>query len=139
MNAAVPVCGLDGLHRLAVIDGQRLLAEYVLAGLGRLDGPFRVPRVGGGDVDGLNVVVGEQILVAPVGSGRAVLPGERLGLVFRAAARGQQETCAAGRQPLGEFGGDSAAAYDAPVQFVGHGIPASKSQERAICSHSSRG
>jgi hypothetical protein len=61
-----PVGGFEGALDLLRAAVERLLAEDVLAGLERPDRPLDVQRVRQRDVDGLDVVVGEERLVAPV-------------------------------------------------------------------------
>ena len=110
----------DG-HRLGVVDGQRLLAQDVLAGLGRLDGPLGVHRVGGGDVDGLHLRVRQQGLVSGVAAGDGELVGERVGRLLPAAAHGVQHAAFRVEHSLCEVVGDGARSDDAPAQTLGHG------------------
>ena len=81
--------GLDERHRLTHVGGQRLLAENVLAGLGRLDAPLGMEMVGQGVVDHVHVRVGEQRRVAPVAPRHVELGAERLGRLLPAAADGE--------------------------------------------------
>ena len=58
---------MDGLLRLARIEGERLLAEHVLARVGGLADPLGVQVIGKRDIDGLDLTVGQQLLVGTVG------------------------------------------------------------------------
>ena len=83
----------DGVRHARLLDGgahlltlghvhrQRLLAEDRLAVLGRLDGDLGVQVVGGADVDGVDVIGGDEL--APVGLDPLVAPavGEGLSLL----------------------------------------------------------
>ena len=67
--------GLDGVgERAAFGDGQRrgLLQVDVLAGADGVDGDERVPVVGGADDDGVDVLVGEELVIVGV-AGDAVV------------------------------------------------------------------
>jgi hypothetical protein len=73
--------GGDHLLPLGRVHRQRLLAEDRLAVLGRLDGDLGVEVVGRADVDGVDVIGGDEL--APVALHPLVAPavGERLRLV----------------------------------------------------------
>ena len=61
------------------------LAEHVFASLGGLHGPFGMERVGQGDVDSVDVGVGQQRFVAAKGPGNALFTSIGFGLGQRAA------------------------------------------------------
>lgn len=111
--------------RLGQREGERLLAQHVLAGLGGVHRPGRVQAVGQRDVDGVDFGVGEQRLVAAVVARDAVRGGEgrrRLG----APARHGDDThaparCRPARDMVAEGAGDLGAAQDAQAQGFGHG------------------
>ena len=72
MNASIrqPPVALGRVERrldVGRVARQRLLAQHVLAGLERPDRPLAVQRVRQRDVDGLDLRVGEQLLVRAVG------------------------------------------------------------------------
>lgn len=69
--------------RLLGVDGERLLTHHVLPRIERLEGVGKVVRVGGGDVDDVDVGVGDEVGVGAVGfggGGRADFGEELLGL-----------------------------------------------------------
>ena len=110
------------LLRVAGVEGQRLLAHHVLAGLDRHPGVLEVQGVGGGDVDDLDVGVGDQVGVRRVGAGTGrVLGHEGLGRLQAARADGDQ---ARGRDQ-GEVGGhgacDLAGGQEAPADGLAGG------------------
>ena len=55
---------------LAQIHGNRLFAEHVLSGLCGSDGHLGMKGVGGGNVDGIDIRVGQEFLVRTVGARR---------------------------------------------------------------------
>ena len=69
---------------------ERLFAQDVLPGFGGLHRPLAVQGVGQRDVDGVDVRVGEQRLVAAVRCGDVPLLGVSLCLVQIAAGNGDQ-------------------------------------------------
>lgn len=116
----VLACGLDDGHGPGEIEGQRLLAEDVFPGLGGLDGPLGVQGVGGGDIDRLDVGVGQEVLVGAVGPHFAELAGEGLGFFLGSAADGHESAGLRAGQPLGECLGDVAGRQDTPSEFLAH-------------------
>ena len=106
----VPHCGLDHTHGLGVVEADRLLAEDVLAGLGRLDRPFGVQGMGGGDVDRIYRGIGEQLFVRGVRPLQAKIAGEAIGALLAAASGGHEHTGFRLDQSLGELPGDPAQA-----------------------------
>ena len=113
--------GLDRrLHPVQLLagDDQRLLAEDVLAGLRRPHDPGGVQRVGQRDVDGVDVGVGQQLLVRVVGLRDAQFGGVRAGPPTRAADR---DDLPAPRTPdTGNdlLAGDAGGAEHAPTDVV---------------------
>ena len=101
--------GLGDRVHLVQGHGQRLLAEDVFAGLGRLDGPRGVEAVGQRDVDDVDVRVSQHRLVAAERAGDAPFGGVglRVGQVAagdrgqpvarRCAQRGDQRPVDVGR------------------------------------------
>ena len=82
--------GAHGQQRFRFSDGEaeRFFAEHMLAGLGGADGPGNVKLVGQRVVDGVDVWVGEQLLIGAVGRGNAQ---RRRGLLRRGQiARGDR-------------------------------------------------
>ena len=104
-------------HRLGLggVEGQRLLAQHVLAGLEGEPGVVEVQGVGGGDVHDVDGGVGDQLGVGPVGRGAAVRVGEGLGGGERAGADRHQLGAGGDGQVLGEAVGDAAGREDAPA------------------------
>ena len=100
--------------------GERLLAQDVLAGVGGFAGPFGVQGVGERDVDGVDVSIGEQRLVAAMGDRDVRGFGRGRRLLGRAAGDGNQvsvrRAAEAGQEPVV----DLRDAEDAPAEFV-HG------------------
>ena len=86
-----------GFHRLQVLQGghQRLLAHDVLAGPGGANGPFGVQGVGQRVVDGVDLRILNQLLVAAVGPWDPVCRGIGLGL-FQTAAGHRRQPAAPG-------------------------------------------
>ena len=77
------VVGLGrGGHAVELVqrDCQGLFAQDVLARLRGGDGPFTVQRVGQGDVDGVDLRVGEHVFIGAVGRGDPLCGGIGLGL-----------------------------------------------------------
>ena len=74
------------------VERQRLLAEYVLAGLRGAAGPRRVQVVGQRDVHRLDVGIGEQVVVRTVVARDPQFPGRRRGAV--GVARGDRDDLA---------------------------------------------
>ena len=72
---------------LVGVGGERLLAQDVLAGLEGGDGPVPVQAVGEGVVDGVDVGVVDQLLVAADDAGNALLAGELRRPVLGVAGR----------------------------------------------------
>ena len=68
-------------HRLGLgrVGRERLLAEHVLAGIEGADGPLGVQPVGQGVVDGLDLRVGQQRLVAGIDMPHALACRESVG------------------------------------------------------------
>ena len=85
--------GVDHPLRVGRGHGQRLLAQDVLAGTGRGDRPLGVEMVGQRDVHDVDVRVGEERLVRPVGARDA----ERVGHLprLRRVPRGDRHDLAA--------------------------------------------
>ena len=84
--------GLDDGHRLRVVHRERLLAEDVLARLGRADRPFGVEAVRGGDVDDLHIGIREERVVRCVTPRDRELVAELVGALFIAAAHRHQRS-----------------------------------------------
>ena len=85
MNASatsLPVRAARGDQRLRLVGvkSDRLLAQHVLAGLQRADGPGDVQLVGQRIVDRLDRRIGEQLLIGAVGAGDAERGRRRLRL-----------------------------------------------------------
>jgi hypothetical protein len=59
---------VEGFLDLIGMSRERLLDQHVLAGVERRERPLHVQPVGKRDVNGLDVGIGQQPLVAPVGA-----------------------------------------------------------------------
>jgi hypothetical protein len=82
----------DGRHgpRLRRVHREGLLAEHVLARLERRDGPLGVEVVGQGNIDGLDLGIGDELGVGAVAPGYAESRGGLFG-PGRAAARDRDD------------------------------------------------
>lgn len=108
------------LPRLTCVHRERLLAHHVTACPEGGHGHGPVLAVGRGDVDDVDVVVGEQRLVAAVGAGDAVALGEGGGPLVRPGPDGHHLGVVEGGEGLGHRPGDRAGPGDPPAQDVGH-------------------
>jgi hypothetical protein len=104
-QAAGLLGGVEGALHLGRPPVERLLAEDVLARLERADRPLDVERVRERDVQGVELGIGEQLVVGAVGPLEAVLARVVLGAPAVAAADGDD------LDPVGE----ARAAEDGPV------------------------
>ena len=118
-RGAEDAAGLDGAA------GEGLLHQD---GLARLQGQERVVGVEGvrrGDVDGVDVGVGDEVLVGAVGANGLALARTRMGLDEGpgpggvTASDGGDETGGVGGHVTGEGAGDVAGAQDPPAQHRG--------------------
>jgi hypothetical protein len=112
---AVLARGLGHDHGFGVVQRERLFAKDVLAGPRRLDAPLGMRGVRRADVDGVDLGVGEERLIAAI----RALESEFLRKFIRgfpsAAADGDQRSRAGFGQPFGESVGDTARSDDAPT------------------------
>ena len=128
MNASIsstPACARRVDHALGLGrgQGQRLLAQDVLAGLGGRDRPLRVEVVGQRDVDRVDLGIGEQRLVGGVGARDAQLGCATL-RAGPGVARGDGHDLAAPRLagcPGTTFLRAMSAVDRIPQRSVGHG------------------
>jgi hypothetical protein len=79
-----------GRRRAVDRGAQWLLAQHLFARVHGAGGPRHVQLVGQRNVNGINVRVGQQVLVAAVGPGDAEFAGHGLGLCFVAGCDGNQ-------------------------------------------------
>jgi hypothetical protein len=104
-------------------ESQRLLAQDVLAGLGRRKGLGKVQLVGRRDIDGIHRRIGQKLFHAVITARNAVLPGEG-GAAFGTAAHHRDNF----RIVLSANGadhpllGDRAGADQSPPYFLGHDV-----------------
>jgi len=77
---------LDRGRRFRLVERKGFFTQDMLARLRRADRPEGVQRVGRGDVDGLDLRIGQQGLVRAVAPGDAELLPEPVGRFLRAAA-----------------------------------------------------
>jgi len=112
-----------GLVGFGIAGGAQRSVSGALVGAAVFGGFFfavalLVPQgMGGGDVNHVNVGVGQQRLIGAVGTGGGrVALGEGLGRARRPAADGRQLTGARRRQRLGQFARDHARSERAPTQ-----------------------
>src|SRR5579884_251089 len=110
---------LDNSARIRHARGQRLLAEHVLPGPRGRDGVLGVQRVGGGDIDDVDLAVAQQVRVVGVRSARPVLLRERLGAAAVAADDGDQRPFRAEGVDRGRRGaaGKAAGPDNSPSQW----------------------
>src|SRR5690606_18158913 len=108
--------GGEDLPRLGGATGEGLLDEDVLAGLDRLERVRAVLAVRGGDVDGVDGVVRDEVGVPAVRAGDAVLTGEGGRTRGVAGPDGDDLTAAQRGHLPGEGAGDAAGAEDPPPQ-----------------------
>ncbi len=105
---------------------QRLLAQHVLARLQRPAGPLQVQRVGQRDVDGVDVRIGQQRLIAVVGALDPALRGVPLGPPSVTAGDGQHRGAARLRHALDERVVDPRGGKEPPLRrHVGRPGPTS--------------
>lgn len=109
---------LAGRHHfsaLAGIDGQRFFAQDVFAGFGSADSPVLVQVVRQGVVDGLDIRIAQEFVVAAVGAFDIEVTGKLAG-VFQAAAGYGLDSAIAGLLDAGghDLAGDAGAAQDTP-------------------------
>ena len=109
---------LDGLVELLGVEGDGLLAQHVLARGERPAHEADVGVVRRGDVDGVHVWVGIELLGGLVDALDAPALGKRHGLGVRAVLHGH-ELAAGERKRLRHLVGDAAAADDGPAQLRG--------------------
>ncbi len=118
---------VTGLHdiqhclELWRVERRRLLAQDVLARAGCSDSPLSMKMVRSGDVDGINVGVGEHLGVAAVGPFDAMGPGELRRSVAASRPHSHYVSLSGGCQTLGEPCGDVPGGYEPPAQTL-HGI-----------------
>ena len=116
---------LDDGHSLGVVEREGLLTQDMLAGLGGLDRPLRVLGMGGGDVDGLDIRVGQQRIVAAVATWDVEGVAESIGGRPLPAAHGGEHAAVRSRDAAGERLSDVARAQDAPRECFAHDGPSS--------------
>lgn len=80
-DEALLICQVEHLLGLVDGDGGGFFAEYVFAGAQGFEGPVVVQGVGQTDVDGLDLGIGEQVVVAGVADRGMVLGGKAAGVV----------------------------------------------------------
>ena len=113
---AVLSCQPHHLLGVAGVEGQRLLAHHVLAGLDGHPGVLEVQGVRGGDVDDLDVGVGDQVGVRRVRPGAGcVLGHERLGRLAAARSDRHQPRRGDQREVGGHGAGDLAGGQEPPA------------------------
>src|SRR4051794_27313608 len=100
-----------------------LLAEHVLAGRDRLERPLVVEQVREGDVDGVDLVVCEQLLVGAVCARDAVLAGVALGPLTVAARDGADLDVLLLRGPRQDLAVDVRRGEQAPADRSAHHSP----------------
>ena len=110
---------VEDLRGLGCVDGERLLDQDVLAGGDGQQGVVEVLGVRGGDVDDLDVRIGDERLVAAVRAGDAVAGGELVGAFLGARPDRDHGRLRVPRDRLGEDAGDPAGAQDAPPKGGG--------------------
>ena len=110
-----PRC-LDDRETFGPVGRQRLFAEHMFAGLGRLDRPFGVHVVGERDVDRVHARVGKHAVIAGVALGNLELVAEFVGGGLRAARDGGHPAEFGMGDTRGKDASDAARAQDAPVQ-----------------------
>ncbi len=71
--------GIEHLGRLRARQRERLFAKHMLAGAEGFDRPFMMERIREGEVNRLNVGVGEELVVAVVGRGDVARLGKLTG------------------------------------------------------------
>ena len=107
-------------HGVGLVKGHRLLAQDVLARLGAPYSPLGVHRVGRRDVDGVDVRIVHQRLVAPMPALDPIRLAEALGVRLSPARHGNQVARVSVLQGLRESRGDLARAYDSPPKRHTH-------------------
>ena len=109
----------DHLLGVGGVEGDRLLAEHVLAGLEAQPGVVQVEGVGRRDVDDVDGRVGHQLLVGAVRRGRAVLAPR---MIWALSSRRDPDRREPGarhqREVAGEGLGDLAGRQDAPTDVL---------------------
>ena len=104
-------------------DGQRFLAEHVLARLHGFDAPFGVQAVGQRDVDDVDVRVGQHRLIAAEGVRDVPFGRVSLGVRQIAAGDGGQPVARRGAQRCDERSIDVGRAQQAPVEnLISHQV-----------------
>ena len=98
---------------------QRLFHQHVLAGLGRLDGPFGMAGMGQGDVDGVDLGIGEEGLIAMDDPDAGEVGGE-IGPLRVARRYGGEHAMPAAGDTAPERLGDAARPDNAPADFLRH-------------------
>jgi len=117
----VPGESIDHGLRFRCVAGQGLLAQRRFACLGAPDAPGGVLAVGQGVVNGVDVGVGEQLLIGAVGGGNVRLAGKSPGPLQIAAGHRRHDAVARlvdGRDHA--VPADVGRAEDAPADFVCH-------------------
>ena len=114
-QAVVALGQIKGGPHVGRAPAERLLAQHVLAGLERPARPLQVQRVGERDVDGLDVGVGQQRLVAVIGALDAPLRRVVLGADVVAAGDGQHRGLLRLRHPGDELVVDPGRGQNAPL------------------------
>ena len=97
------------------VQREGLLDEHVLAGLERQQGVGGVHRMGRGDVDDVDVGIGDEVLVRAVGAGDVEVGGERLGGLAAARSHGG-DVEPRGAEVGGERPCDAPGTEDAPAR-----------------------
>jgi len=109
-------CGFGHLPGLVQIQRQRFFAQHMFACTGGRDGPRRMQAVGQGQVDGIDVGVGQQGLVAAERPLDLILACKGLGVVGLAAGHGRHHQARAAAHIANELAGDIGAAEHAHTQ-----------------------
>jgi hypothetical protein len=119
--------GVGHGHRLTVVGRDRLFAQHMLAGPQRGDGQLGVGGVHGGDVDGVDALVGQDrgVVTGVLG---AELVGEGPGPLGVGAADRDQRAVLAGGELAGEAAGDVSRAEDGPAKGIDHECAAPNSE-----------
>ncbi len=102
-----------------MVYAHRFFAEDVLFGLGGADGPFAVMGMRRGDVDDIDVGIGEEGFVTAMRVGKLVEPGKFVGLGLDPAGNGDEFALFRAKDAAGEFMRDGAGADDSPTK-LGH-------------------
>jgi len=110
---------LQHLDGLVVMHAHRLFAEDMLLGLRGAEGPFPVVRMRRGDVDDIDIGVGQESLIGAVGMRKLVKVGEFVGFGLGATGNGDELSLFRAKDTASEFMRNAAGADDSPTK-LGH-------------------